>query len=201
MVIYNYFRVSTDDQDCVRQRQAFEGKGGECWEEKRSAKDLVNRPVLRELIGRLRPGDIVRATSVDRIARSVIDAHAIVKQILEKEATLEIVGQGLVFVPDGENSPIQRVTFTILAAFAEFERATIRERQAQGYAAIRAGIAKGKGRKRFHSQKVIKAVLTDVEENGLSYRRAAEKHGIPSSTVQYMVKKVRAAKDVNRREA
>jgi DNA invertase Pin-like site-specific DNA recombinase len=87
------------------------------------------------------------------------------------------------------------VTFSILAAFAEFERATIRERQAQGYAAIRAGIAKGKGSKHFHSQKVIKAVLVDVEENGLSYRKAAETHGIPASTVQYMVQKMRAAKN------
>jgi DNA invertase Pin-like site-specific DNA recombinase len=195
MVIYNYLRVSTDDQDCTRQRQILEEKGGECWEEKRSARDLVSRPVLRELIGQLRPGDIVRATSVDRIARSVIDAHAIVQQILERGAILEIVGQGLIFVPDGESSPIQRVTFTILAAFAEFERATIRERQAQGYAAIRAGIAKGKGSKHFHSQKVIKDVLIDVEENGMSYRKVAEKHGIPASTVQYMVQKVRAAKN------
>jgi DNA invertase Pin-like site-specific DNA recombinase len=197
MAIYNYLRVSTDDQDCGRQRQFFADRGGECVEEKRGAKDLISRPVLRELIKGLQPDDVLRATSVDRIARSVIDAHAIVQQILEKGAILEIPGQGLVFVPDGGSNPIQKITFTILAAFAEFERATIRERQTQGYAAIRAGVRRSKGGKQFHGQKVIKAVLEDVLGHGLSLRRAAKKHGIPASSVQYMVKKVREARTAN----
>ncbi|MDR0727374.1 MAG: recombinase family protein [Puniceicoccales bacterium] len=194
MAIYNYLRVSTDDQDCARQRAFFSEKGGEIVEEKRSGKDLVNRPVLRQLIANLQAGDIVRAASVDRIARSVIDAHEIVRQILAKGATLEITGQNMVFVPDAESNPIQKVTFTILAAFAEFERAVVRERQAQGYAAIRSGVHKSKGRKQFHTQKTIRAVLDDVLQNGLSIRKAAEKHGLPAATVQYMVKKVKSAR-------
>ncbi|MDR2030481.1 MAG: hypothetical protein LBP65_03395 [Puniceicoccales bacterium] len=36
--------------------------------------------------------------------------------------------------------------------------------------------------------------MADVLEHGLSLRRAAEKHGISASSVQYMVKKVRAAR-------
>jgi DNA invertase Pin-like site-specific DNA recombinase len=195
MAVYNYLRVSTDDQDCARQKEIFSGKGGKIIEEKRSGRDLINRPILRQLISSLEPSDVVRATSVDRIARSVIDAHEIVRQILERGATLEIIDQGMVFVPDNDSNPIQKVTFTILAAFAEFERAVIRERQAQGYAAIRSGIHTSRGKKRFHSQAIIKSILNDVLENGLSVRKAAEKYGVPATTVQYMVKKIRDAKN------
>jgi DNA invertase Pin-like site-specific DNA recombinase len=197
MAIYNYLRVSTDDQDCARQKEIFSGKGGKIIEEKRSGRDLINRPILRQLINTLESSDVVRATSVDRIARSVIDAHEIVRQILEHGATLEIIDQGIIFVPDSDSNPIQRVTFTILAAFAEFERAVIRERQAQGYAAIRSGIRKSKGGKRFHSQTTIKAVLNDVLECGLSVRKAAEKYAIPATTVQYMVKKTWDAQKIH----
>jgi DNA invertase Pin-like site-specific DNA recombinase len=194
MAIYNYLRVSTDDQDCARQKEIFNGKGGEVVEEKRSGRDFINRPILRQLISILEPSDVVRATSVDRIARSVIDAHEIVRQILGRGATLEIIDQGMVFVPDSDSNPIQKVTFTILAAFAEFERAVIRERQAQGYAAIRSGIRTSRGKKRFHSQATIKAVLNDVLEGGLSIRKASEKYDVPTTTVQYMVKKTRDAR-------
>jgi DNA invertase Pin-like site-specific DNA recombinase len=194
MAIYNYLRVSTEDQDCARQKEIFSGKDGEIIEEKKSGRDLINRPILRQLIGSLQPGDVLRASSVDRIARSVIDAHSIVQQIIERGATLEIIGQNLIFFPDTASNPIQKITFTILAAFAEFERATIRERQAQGYAAIRSGVRRSKGKKQFHSQKTIKAVLADIFENGLSIRKTAEKHGIPAATVQYMVQKVRLAR-------
>jgi transposase-like protein len=47
---------------------------------------------------------------------------------------------------------------------------------------------------RFHSQKAIQGVLNDVLGEGMSIRKAAEKHGIPAPSVQYMVKKVRDAR-------
>jgi len=193
MAIYNYLRVSTDDQNCGSQRQILEyrGGGGEFFEEIRSGRDVVNRPVLRSILARLRPGDVLRVTSVDRIARSVVEAHSMAQQITSMGATLEIVGQGLSFAPDEVGNPIQKITFTILAAFAEFERAIIRERQAQGYAAIRSGLRPCKGKRRYHSQRTIKEIFRDVLECGLSYRKTAAKHGLPLSTVHYIVKKVR----------
>jgi len=193
MAIYNYVRVSTEDQDCGRQLQLFADEG-ECIEEKRSGRDVLHSPKLNALIEKLQPGDIVRAAAVDRIARSVIDAYTVVQRITERGATLEITNQGLVFAPNGNSNPIQKMTFTMLAAFAELERSTIRERQAQGYAAIRAGLRKNKGSRRFYSQQAIKVVLDDVFGHGLSYRRAGEKNGVPASTVQCWVERTRAAR-------
>lgn len=193
MAIYNYVRVSTEDQDFGRQLQLF-AEEGECIEEKRSGRDALLNPKLNALIEKLQPGDIVRAAAVDRIARSVMGAHSIVQRITERGATLEITNQGLVFAPDCSSNPIQKMTFTMLAAFAELERNTIRERQAQGYAAIRAGLRKNRGNRRFHSQQTVKAVLDDVLGNGLSYRRAGEKNGVPASTVQCWVERTRAAR-------
>jgi DNA invertase Pin-like site-specific DNA recombinase len=189
MTVFNYVRVSSDDQDCARQRHFFADKGGVLVEEEQSARDLVNRPVLQSLIEGLQPGDSIRALSVDRIARSVVDAHAIVQRVTARGASLDIVGQGLSFTADSAGNPVQKMLFSVLAAFAEFERATIRERQAQGYAAIRAGVRNCKGTKKIHRQKAIAAVLKAVQVDGLSYRQAAKEHGVPPSTVCYMVKK------------
>ena len=94
-----------------------------------------SRPALDDLLSRLREGDTVVVSSFDRLARST-------KQLLELSELFANEGVNLVSLKEqiDTSTPQGRLFFTISSAFAEFERAIIKERQAEGQA-----IAKSKG--------------------------------------------------------
>ena len=127
-MIVGYVRVSTVEQNEARQVEAL-GDVEKFFCDKVSGKD-TQRPELTALLDWVREGDIVRVKSVDRLARSTRD-------LLELLGTLEAKGVGVEFVDApalSTNSPQGRFVLTVLGAVAEFERALIRERQAEGIA-------------------------------------------------------------------
>ncbi|AIK86341.1 hypothetical protein CGLAR1_14215 [Corynebacterium glutamicum] len=67
----------------------------------------------------------------DRLARSLVDLRSIIDQITAKGASVHFIKENLSFSKDSTDP---RTTFMlgILGSFAEFERAIIRERQAEG---------------------------------------------------------------------
>ena len=97
------------------------------------------RPQLDELRKYVREGDTVIVHSIDRLARSVVDLRKITEQLTRKGVTIEFVKERLVYTLSP--SPFSQLTLDITAAFAEFERSIIRERQREGIA-----IAKAKGK-------------------------------------------------------
>ena len=128
-----YVRVSAADQNPARQVTAV-GAVTRLYEERQSGKTAADRPVLQEALSVLREGDTLRVKSPDRLARSTRD-------LLDIIATVEARGAAIEFVDSpalNTDSPQGRFTLTILGAVAELERATIRERQAEGIAAAKA---------------------------------------------------------------
>lgn len=85
-------------------------------------------------------GDIVRIASMDRLGRDTRDLYNIVAEITDKGAAVEFVSENLTVDKNGA-SPMGSLMLGILAAFAEFGRRRIRERQAEGSA-----LAKAKGK-------------------------------------------------------
>lgn len=95
-----------------------------------SAKDpLRERPEGNRLIADAQPGDTVIASKMDRIFRSARDALEMVDYFKEKKISLVLFDMGTQPVTD---EGMSRMFFTMLAAFAEFERGRIRERLVQG---------------------------------------------------------------------
>lgn len=95
-----------------------------------SAKDpLRERPEGNRLIADAQPGDTVIASKMDRIFRSARDALEMVDYFMEKKISLVLFDMGVQPVTD---EGMSRMFFTMLAAFAEFERGRIRERLVQG---------------------------------------------------------------------
>jgi DNA invertase Pin-like site-specific DNA recombinase len=84
--------------------------------------------------------DTVRVASMDRLGRDTRDLYNIVAEITNKDAAVEFVNENITVDKNGA-SPLDSLMLGILAAFAEFERRRIRERQAEGIA-----IAKAKGK-------------------------------------------------------
>ena len=138
-----YVRVSTEEQNEERQKEALKKFNIEKWfEEKVSAKD-ANRPKLQELLDFVREGDVVYVHDLSRLARSTFDLLTISKTLQEK---------GVDLVSNKENvdttTPAGRLLFTMIGAIAEFERDVILERQREGIAlAKKAGKYKGRKRK------------------------------------------------------
>lgn len=137
-----YLRVSTSEQKLDRQDDVREG-ADKVFEEKTSA-STRNRPKLVELLNFVREGDLVRVHSIDRLARSMRDLTAIVNELKAKGVAIEFVKDRLRFDPLAADDPFATLQFHVLGAYAEFERALNRARQADGIARAKAkGVYRG----------------------------------------------------------
>lgn len=130
-----YVRVSAADQNEARQVEAI-GTVDRTFSEKVSGKNVDDRVQLAEMIKYVRVGDTVRVQSPDRLARSTRDLLDLVEQLQAKGVAVEFVDNPAL----NTDTPQGEFMLTILAAVAQLERATIRERQAEGIA-----LAKKKG--------------------------------------------------------
>lgn len=141
MKTYGYARVSTDDQDLTIQRERLLEAGCDVVrEEKRSGTKLAGRDELQTLLEFLRQGDALVVTRLDRLARSMDDLSAIVKQLEGKGVTLKATEQ-----PVDTGSAAGKAFFQMLGVFAEFETNLRRERQMEGIAKAKAeGVYKGR---------------------------------------------------------
>ena len=126
--IVGYVRVSAIDQNEARQIEAL-GEVDRLFSEKVSGKN-TDRPQLQEMLAYIREGDVVRAKSPDRLSRSTRDLLSLIEQIQGKGAQIEFVDNPSL----NTDTPQGTFMLTILGAVAELERATIRERQAEGIA-------------------------------------------------------------------
>jgi len=86
----------------------------------------------------IREGDTAVVHSMDRLARNLDDLRKLVQLLTKRSIRIEFVKESLVFT--GEDSPMANLMLSVMGAFAEFERAIIRERQREGIA-----IAKQRG--------------------------------------------------------
>ncbi|WP_284764368.1 recombinase family protein [Arthrobacter sp. efr-133-R2A-63] len=163
-LLVGYARVSTDEQDLTAQRDALLALG---IESKRIYVDHGltgrdrNRPGLREALAACRAGDTFVVTKLDRLARSVRDAHQIADDLAGREVKLSIGGS----VHDPAD-PMGKLLFNVLAMVAEFEGDLIRARTREGMK-----VAKAKGRLRGKQPK-----LSPRQEAHLVKLHAAGEH-------------------------
>nr|AGC70485.1 putative resolvase TnpR [Pseudomonas migulae] len=124
-----YIRVSSFDQNPERQLEQTEVS--KVFTDKASGKD-TQRPQLEALLSFVREGDTVVVHSMDRLARNLDDLRRLVQKLTQRGVRIEFLKEGLVFT--GEDSPMANLMLSVMGAFAEFERALIRERQREGIA-------------------------------------------------------------------
>ena len=139
-----YVRVSSTDQNTIRQLDGL--NLSKTFTEKLSGKD-TQRPILQECLAYIRQGDTLHVHSIDRLARNAKDLLNLVEQILAKGVTVSFTKNNLTFSPDSKDH-MAKLQLTMLAAFAEFERELIRERQKEGIAIAKAE-GKYKGRRKI----------------------------------------------------
>lgn len=122
-----YIRVSSFDQNPDRQLENVQVD--RLFTDKASGRDTV-RPSLEQLVAFVRDGDTVVVHSMDRLARNLEDLRCLVRAFTDRGVRIEFIKEGLTFT--GEDSPMANLMLSVMGAFAEFERALIRERQQEG---------------------------------------------------------------------
>ncbi len=151
-----YIRVSTLDQNPERQLEHIHVD--KVFTDKASGKD-VYRPQLDLLLSFVREGDTMVVHSMDRLARNLDDLRRLVQELTKRGVSIEFVKESLTFT--GEDSPMANLLLSVMGAFAEFERALIRERQREGIALAKQRGAY-RGRKRALSDTDIDVVKSRV---------------------------------------
>ena len=178
-----YIRVSSLEQNPERQLEGM--VLDKVFVDKASGKD-TERPQLTALLDYVRDGDQVFVHSMDRLARNLDDLRGIVLQLNQRQVSLHFLKEQLTF--NGEDAPMATLLLSIMGAFAEFERALIKERQKEGIAlAKKRGVYKGRKRALSPSQ------VLDLQQRvatGLKKSEVAKEMGISRETLYQYLRRV-----------
>src|ERR1022692_3483717 len=127
-----YARVSTDDQDAAAQVAALKAAGCERIYKEKASGGRWDRPELHRLLDQLRKGDVVVVWKLDRLSRSLRDVLTLMERIGEAGAGFRSLTEAI-----DTTTPAGRMMMQMVGAFAEFERAMLKERTKAGLDAAR----------------------------------------------------------------
>ena len=126
---FGYARVSTDDQDTASQVAALKAAKCEQIFREKASGGRWDRPELHRLLDRLRQGDVLVVWKLDRLSRSLRDVLMIMERLGELKAGFRSLTEAI-----DTTTPAGRMMMQMVGAFAEFERAMLRERTKAGIA-------------------------------------------------------------------
>ena len=136
-----YIRVSTQEQNTMRQEALMEALGvDEVYIDRMSGKN-TNRPELQKMMEYVRKGDTVIVESISRFARNTRDLLELVERLTAKGGEFVTKKEAI-----DTTTPTGKFMLTVFGAVAELEREYILQRQREGIA-IAKEQGKYKGRK------------------------------------------------------
>lgn len=186
MAIFGYGRVSTGDQTAENQRLEIERAG---YVIKYWYADVVSgkaataqRKEFSAMFSRLRDGDVLVVTKLDRLGRDAQDVLATVKALADIDVEVVVLQLGKLDL----TSPAGKLMLTMLAAVAEMERDLIVERTNAGLARAKAeGKTLGRPSKTTHEQR--EAMSAEYAAK-MSVSELARRYGVSRATVLAVVK-------------
>lgn len=139
MSIFSYGRVSRSDQSTENQRLEIESAGYavDYWyaDEGVSGKvSAMQRPQFATMLGKIRDGETLVVSKLDRIGRDAMDVAATVRMLKERKIEVIVLQLGKLDL----TSPAGKLMMTMLAAVAEMERDLLVERTHAGLARAKA---------------------------------------------------------------
>jgi len=185
-----YARVSTFDQNVSMQlndlRRLATQRGFELWKEyvdEGQSGGKTSRPSLDEMLADARSGrfQVLLIWKLDRLGRSTSHLISLLEDLKSWNVQLVSFSEGLDFT-----TTAGKLFYTLLGAFAEFEKDTIRERVRAGLRNARArGVQLGRPSLRKFTAQDIKQIRRD-RRKGMAFRQLAVKHGTSIWTAYYM---------------
>jgi DNA invertase Pin-like site-specific DNA recombinase len=125
-------RVSTGEQDTAAQVAALKAAGCELIFREKASGGRWDRPELHRLLSQLHKGDVLVVWKLDRLSRSLRDVLTIMERVQERKAGFRSLTEAV-----DTTTPAGRMMMQMVGAFAEFERAMLKERTKAGLDAAR----------------------------------------------------------------
>ncbi|MDG5856414.1 recombinase family protein [Clostridium beijerinckii] len=184
-MIYGYARVSTkgqahDGNSLESQREILKQNGATKIYEDSFTGTKTERPQFSKLLEKLKEGDTIIVTKLDRFARSMTQGSELVSELINRGIKVNILNIGVM-----DNTPASKLIRNIFFSFAEFERDMIVERTQEGKAIARTKEGFKEGRPREYTKKQLDHALGLLTVNGgdKSYNEVVEITGISKSTL------------------
>lgn len=131
---FAYCRVSTADQTTDNQVKEIEAAGFAVAAQRIIQETIsgsvaaMDRPQFARLVDRLEDGDVLLVTKLDRLGRNAMDVRASVERLAKAGVRVHCLALGGVDL----TSPAGKMTMSVIAAVAEFERDLLIERTQSG---------------------------------------------------------------------
>lgn len=178
---FAYCRVSTIGQTTENQVQEISSAGFEiqpqrCIEETISGSTSSSeRKGFNSLLDRMEAGDVLVVTKLDRLGRNAIDVQSTVQLLEGKGIKVHCLALGGVDL----TSPAGKMTMTVLAAVAQFERDLLIERTQAGLER-----AKAEGKALGRPTKASSEQVQELKKRLMSQSQVAAELEISLSTVK-----------------
>lgn len=189
--IYGYCRVST--------RKQLDGYGLDVQEKEISEKyesaelyleqftgTTTERPIFDDVVEKLKDGDTLVVTKLDRLARNTVEGIEIVQELFKKGVSVHVLNVGLL-----ENTSMGKFFLTTLFAVAEMERNTILERTQAGREIARTKDGYKEGRPKKYTIEQMDHAVSLLENN--SYTKVEKMTQISKATLTREVRRRKAS--------
>lgn len=180
---FAYCRVSTHEQDPENQRLEIAAAGFSV-QPLRVVAETVSGSVpaserqgFKALLAKLEPGDVVVVTKLDRLGRNAMDVRSTVEMLAGLGIKVHCLALGGVDL----TSPAGRMTMSVIAAVAEFERDLLVERTQAGLTRAKAS-GKPLGRPSA-LDKGKTATALEMLSTGVSVAEVARRLGTSRQTI------------------
>ena len=188
-----YTRVSTGTQDTDNQMYGIKryAEYKELVIDKEVSeivKSVAETILIYDLVEELKEGDTLIVAELSRVGRNLKDLITITETLINKKVTLILVKE---MIELSEDNPAGKLQIQLFGAFAEYERAMIRQRTKEAIAAKRAagvhvGRPKGAKNKEHKLEKFKKEIIRDVEK-GISKSKVAKLYDTNRVTLNKML--------------
>ena len=182
-MLIGYARVSTGEQDTATQVAALKAAGCELIFREKASGGRWDRPELHKLLGQLRKGDALVVWKLDRLSRSLRDVLTLMERIQERKAGFRSLTESI-----DTTTPAGRMMMQMVGAFAEFERAMLKERTRAGLEAARKEGRIGGRRPKLkpHQQQEIVRLVTKGRKTAAD---AARLFGVHPATISRLLRR------------
>jgi putative DNA-invertase from lambdoid prophage Rac len=186
---FAYCRVSTAEQTTDNQVREIEGAGFAV-DPKRIVAETVSgstaameRKGFARLVDRLESGDVLIVTKLDRLGRNAMDVRSTVERLATEGVRVHCLALGGVDL----TSAAGKMTMSVIAAVAEFERDLLIERTQSGLKR-----AKDAGKRLGRPQTLtsdMQDAIRSKRANGASLGLLAKEYGVSRSAIQRVEKR------------
>jgi DNA invertase Pin-like site-specific DNA recombinase len=182
-MLIGYARVSTGEQDTAAQSAALKAAGCELIFREKASGGRWDRPELNKLLGQMRKSDVLVVWKLDRLSRSLRDVLTIMDRVQEKKAGFRSLTEAI-----DTTTPAGRMMMQMVGAFAEFERAMLKERTHAGLDAARKEGRIGGRPPKLKAQQRLEIVKL-VTRGKKTAADAARLFGVHPATVSRLLRK------------